>query len=329
MMKKRNILYWAMGVILMPLLGSCTSDDVIGSAGREEHDITSGQPMTVTSETRAADGTQFENGEIVWMWANKSPGNSEYIKAWKLIADGAGGFSSGAAKYWPSDGSSLNVYALHGNFTTPPTEGTTLWNVQFTHAVETVQDSDDKRRLSDLLFSHPATAVVPKSTVQLAFDHLLAKITVKLDLSASKGIVASELKDANVMLTDIVPFGSFYMSSLLEGAGVSKNTVHSPKDITAGTITQPSDMSSPAYEVGSAIVPLQIFGATYHNKITITLTDGRSFSYTPADVTLAKGNEYIYTLKIIKGKLSVSSITVNPFTTETTQEKNWPIYVGS
>ena len=33
MMKKRNILYWAMGVILMPLLGSCAFDDLHGIAG--------------------------------------------------------------------------------------------------------------------------------------------------------------------------------------------------------------------------------------------------------------------------------------------------------
>ena len=35
MMKKRNILYWAMGVILMPLLGSCAFDELHGIAGED------------------------------------------------------------------------------------------------------------------------------------------------------------------------------------------------------------------------------------------------------------------------------------------------------
>ena len=95
-----------MGVVMTPLLGSCAADD-IGDAGREGCDIISGQPMTVTSATRAADGrtlsTQFDSGEIVWMWANKS-GSSEYIKAWQLTAQ-SGGSLIGSPQYWPSDGS--------------------------------------------------------------------------------------------------------------------------------------------------------------------------------------------------------------------------------
>ena len=109
-----------MGVLLTPLLGSCTSDDVVGGAGREECDIILGQPITVTSATRATDGstssTPFDSGEIVWLWANKSDG-SEYIKAWQLTAQSGGNFNgTNTNKYWPSDGSKLNVYALHGNF---------------------------------------------------------------------------------------------------------------------------------------------------------------------------------------------------------------------
>ena len=95
MMKKRHILHWAMGVILTPLLGSCAADDVVGDAGREGCDIILGQPITVTSATRSADGrnssNQFEKDEIVWMWANQS--GSEYINAWKLTAQSGGSLS--------------------------------------------------------------------------------------------------------------------------------------------------------------------------------------------------------------------------------------------
>ena len=338
MMKKRHILHWAMGVVMTPLLGSCAADD-IGDAGREGCDIILGQPMTVTSATRAADGrkssTQFEDGEEVWLWAIKDNTTNEHITAWQLKANGYGGFSSftaGTTKYWPSDGSHLNVYALHGNFENSQIrEDATSWSslTSLTHTVETDQSSAGKKRLSDLLYSQTLSAVAPNNTVQLTFNHLLAKITVKLDLDNSKGISNTELNNATVTLTNMLTSGDFNSTNVsnIITYGVSANASGTREVIKAGEITQPSDMTSTAYEVGSAIVPLQNFGATNSNKITIKLSDTRSFSYTPADVTLGKGNEYIYTLKIINGELSVSSISVSDFTNESTQEKKWDIYV--
>ena len=330
-----------MGVIMMPLLGSCTSDDVVGGAGREECDIILGQPITVTSATRATNGstssTPFEKDEIVWLWALKENTTNEHITAWKLKADGNGGFSSfttGSAKYWPSDGSSLNVYALHGNFiNTQITEGTTSWSsLSLTHTVKTDQTTDENKRLSDLLYSHPSTAFAPNpGSVQLTFDHLLAMITVKLDLSNSKGITASDLSNATVTLTNIQPEATISNTSLTGNSGKT-STTGTRTTITSGKIT--SSITS-GDVIGSAIVPLQNFGggkstSSDNNVITITLAspDSRSFSYKPTSpVALTAGNEYIYTLKIINGELSVSSITVSGFTTETTQEKKWDIYV--
>ena len=316
-----------MGVILTPLLGSCTSDDVVGGAGREECDIILGQPMTVTSATRATDGrtssTQFEKDEIVWLWANKTDA-TEYIKAWKLKADNKGGFSSfttGNDKYWPSDGKSLNVYALHGNFKNDQiTEGTSTWSslTSLTHTVETNQTSDENKRLSDLLYSHPSTAFAPNNTVQLKFDHLLAKITVKLDLDESKGIESSELNNATVTLTNIQPNATISYASLT-GNPVQTSTTGERTTIIAGNIT--SSISS-GDVIGSAIVPLQQFGggkieSSTENVITITLSDDRSFSYKPTPyVALSAGKEYTYTLKIIGNKIT-GSLSVSDFISAT------------
>ena len=290
--------------------------------------------MTVTSATRSADGrassTQFEQDEIVWLWANKADG-SDYIKAWKLTAQG-GVSLSGSPQYWPSDGSSLNVYALHGNFKNSTiTEGSPSWSsLSLTHTVETDQSTDENKRLSDLLYSQ-TSSVAPNNTVQLTFDHLLAKITVKLDLTNSKGINEGELANAEVTLTNIQPDATISNESLT-GNSEKTNTKGTHTTITAGKIT--SSITS-GDVIGSAIVPLQDFGGgkgtdSENNVISITLAypDSRSFSYTPTPyVALTAGNEYIYTLKIINGELSVSSISVSNFTNETTQEKKWDIYV--
>ena len=331
MMKKRHILHWAMGVVMTPLLGSCAADD-IGDAGREGCDIILGQPMTVTSATRAADGgkssTQFEQDEIVWLWANKTD-DTEYINAWKLTAQ-SGGSLIGSPQYWPSDGSSLNVYALHGNFTNSPSisEGTTQWsNLSLTHTVGTDPSSDVNKRLSDLLYSQTSSVAPNTGSVQLTFNHLLAKITVKLDLKNSKGINEGELANAEVKLTNILPDATISNKSLTANP-VQTSTTGTRTTITSGEI--PSSISS-GEVIGSAIVPLQNFGGgkgtdSENNVISITLSDNRSFSYKPTNsVVLTAGNEYIYTLKIINGELSVSSITVKDFTNETTP-KSWDIY---
>ena len=338
MMKKRHILHWAMGVVMTPLLGSCAADDVVGDAGREGCDIISGQPITVTSATRATDGrtssTQFETGEIVWLWAIKDNTTNEHITAWQLTAQSGGSLTGSSAKYWPSDGSSLDVYALHGNFKNSTiTEGSPSWSslTSLTHTVKTDQTLDNNKRLSDLLYSQTSSAVAPNTgSVQLTFNHLLAKITVKLDLTNSKGINEGELANAEVKLTNILPDATI-SNTLLTGNSGKTSTTGTRTTITSGKI--PSSINS-GDVVGSAIVPLQNFGGgkgsdSENNVITITLAypDSRSFSYTPTpSVALTAGNEYIYTLKIINGELSVSSITVKDFTNETTP-KSWDIYV--
>ena len=317
-MKKRHILHWAMGVVLTPLLGSCSADDVVGGAGREECDIISGQPITVTSATRATDGrtssTQFEKDEIVWLWANKKDG-TEYINAWQLKADGSGGFSSatnGNDKYWPSDGSHLNVYALHGNFKNPTIlEGSTSWSslTSLTHTVETDQSSDVNKRLSDLLYSHPSKAFAPNNTVQLTFDHLLAKITVKLDLKNSTGITTNDFENATVSIMGIKPEATFDSSA--ETASTSGGTA---KEIQAGTISKPTELTSEAYDAGCAIVPLQTIPAE-QQLIKITLND-RNFIYKASEeTTFQKGMEYTYTLTIL-GKKITGSLSVSEFSPE-------------
>ena len=309
-----------MGVLLTPLLGSCTSDDVVGGAGREECDIISGQPMTVTSATRATDGskssTQFEQDEIVWLWAKKSDG-SEYINAWQLKADGNGGFSSattGADKYWPSDGSKLNVYALHGNFTESDLNKNWSDLTSLKHKVLTDQSFDDNRRQSDLLLAEK-TNVTHGTTVDLSFEHLLAKITVKLDLLHSTGITNSDFAtNAKVELLSILPEAYFVSSSIT--APISGGT---SIDINAGTITQPDNLSSDSYLAGSAIVPIQTFAA---NKELIQITLGsRTFKYkVESEITLEKGKEYTYTLQI-RGEYVKGSLSVSDFTTSTVNQK--------
>ena len=314
-MKKRHILHWAMGVVMTPLLGSCAADDVVGDAGREGCDIILGQPMTVTSVTRATDGstssTQFEQDEIVWLWANKS-GGSEYIKAWQLTAQ-SGGRLSGSLQYWPSDGSKLNVYALHGNFKNQITEDATSWSslTSLTHTVASDQSSDVNKRLSDLLYSQTSSAVAPNNTVQLTFDHELSKICIVLQKHSDSGIQEDDLKKATVQVSDIYPEVTYNTSTR---AVTPSGT---PTTITLGQETS----GSTTYE---AIVPSNMTVNNPH--VTITLNDfpetgkTRTFSCTlMSSVTFAKGKKYTFTLTL-HNEIVVSP-TISDWTNEETNVK--------
>lgn len=301
-------------ILVLMSFASCAMDHEIVSKEQERKII------TLTSVTKAPGGetttSPFYSGEDVWLWAETSE-DSKYITAWKLSSDSEGNLTSSDEKYWPSDGSSLTFYALHGNFGN--TAITTSWaELSLTHTVETDQSTDLKKLKSDLLYAKTDPPVASNTTpAKLTFEHLLAKITVKLDLKYSQGITAEELADATVTLTNILPVTTFTSST---GAAASAGGTR--QTITAGKPTTVSDGG----EIGSAIVPLQSFGNN-ENIIQITLLDGRVFSYTPPATDLEKSKEYTYTLKIINGVLSVSSITVTDFD-EIPVVKSWDIYLG-
>ena len=300
-----------MGVMMTPLLGSCAADDVVGDAGREGCDIISGQPITVTSATRSADGrnssNQFEQDEIVWLWANKS-GGSEYIKAWQLTAKN-GGSLIGSPQYWPSDGSHLDVYALHGNFENSQIrEDATFWSslTSLTHTVASDQSSDEKKRLSDLLYSQ-TLSVAPNNTVQLTFDHVLSKICITLKKADGSGIEDANLNNATVEVSGINTEVTY---------DATNNSVTNSG--TASTITLGQETSgSTTYE---AIVPS---GMTVAPQVKITLNDfpetgkKRTFSCTLSSVTFAKGNKYTFTLTL-HNEIEVSSPTISDWTNEET-----------
>ena len=308
-MKKRHILHWAMGVMMTPLLGSCAADDVVGDAGREGCDIILGQPMTVTSATRSADGrnssNQFEQDEIVWLWANKS-GGSEYIKAWQLTAK-SGGSLIGSPQYWPSDGSHLDVYALHGNFENSQIrEDATFWSslTSLTHTVASDQSSDEKKRLSDLLYSQTSTPVAPNSgSVQLTFDHVLSKICITLKKADGSGIEDANLNNATVEVSGINTEVTY---------DATNNSVTPSGTSTTITLGQETSGST-TYE---AIVPS---GMTVAPQVKITLKDfpetdkTRTFSCTLSSVTFAKGNKYTFTLTL-HNEIVVSQPTISEWT---------------
>ena len=301
--------------IAATMLWSCQFDDVLSTPSNDGViRVTSTLTKTESASgpsTGSTTNDNFENGEKIYVWADKTGTTDGYIKAWELNATDTNGNFSGESKAWPYDGSSLNFHALHGNFTGSDLNKNWSALTSITHKVFQDQSFDDNRRMSDLLFAKK-TGATHGSNVELSFRHLLAKITVKLDLNNSMGITTDEFENATVSIMGIKPEATF--NSLSSTASTSEGTA---TEIQAGTISKLTDpdLSSEAYYAGCAIVPLQTINAN-QSLIKIILKNNRTFIYKASETTtFQKGQEYTYTLTIL-GKQITGSLSVSEFSSE-------------
>lgn len=305
--------------IAATMLWSCQFDDVLSTPSNEgvirvTSSLTKTESQGGTNESTTNDN--FKSNEIIYVWANKTNGSGDdYIKAWKLTAnDDKGHFDDkGNSKAWPYDGKDLDFHALHGNFDVNDLNDK-KWSdlTSLKHTVHQDQSTDENRRQSDLLYA-AKTEAKHGNNVELSFEHLLAKITVKLDLKNSMGISIEDFENASVSILRIQPEAYFKSSS--KDASTSGGT---EIEINAGTIDKPSELTSEANYAGSAIVPLQTIAAE-QQLIKIKLKD-RTFIYKASETTtFQKGQEYTYTLTI-RGKQITGSLSVSDFTPD--EDKN-------
>ena len=300
--------------IAATMLWSCQFDDVLstpsdGGVIRVTSSLTKAESTGGTNESTTNDN--FKDNEIIYVWASKTGGSStdDYIKAWQLTAKDDKGNFTGDSKAWPYDGKSLDFHALHGNFTESDLNNK-KWSelTSLKHTVLPDQSSDDNRRKSDLLYAEKPGAT-HGNNVALSFSHLLAKITVKLDLKNSMGITKEDFVNASVSILGIQQEAYFnYLSQTAPTSGGDAI------NIKAGTIPQPDNMDSETYYAGSAIVPLQTINAD-QSLIKIILKNNRTFIYkASANTEFQKGQEYTYTLTI-RGQQITGSLSVSQFDT--------------
>lgn len=280
---------------LMACFSACSNVENI-----EQND---GQPVEiklssgVTPESRAltpAQSTQIEKDEIVYVWAENS--GTAYFNAWSLTADGNGGLTSTEPKFYPINKSSIDLYALHGNFTSAPT-GVFQTEIPEYSVIANQSNKSDYAK-SDLLYATKSAVSPQEAAVALVFKHLLSKIEINLiagngiDLSqeTSVKILNTKLKadvtlnkdvdaTASVVLsfdnnnaTDITPF----QSSDVEG--VYAEAIVIPQEVS-GTFVEVTVGGTPYYYT----IPTQTLKSGY--KYILNLTVGESASATPAELS--------------------------------------------
>lgn len=178
------------------ILAGCSNDEneAIDNSPVELR-LTSGVTVQQTRATfTPTQSTSINKDEVVSVWVNQTD-DVELYKANQLTANSDNSFT-GDAMYFPQNGfSQVNIYAIHGNFTTPFSEGTAFPTTGVEYYVEADQSEAGGAGYthSDLLYAYE-TKVERKgnpTTKELTFYHMLSKLEVAIQIGEGSPKLAS------------------------------------------------------------------------------------------------------------------------------------------
>lgn len=280
-MKIKNIV-WMMAVGW--LLAACTSDDEARFG--KSMPIRLAIAVEESAQTRAGSNvqnTELLSGEAVDVYI-KNAGTSDWIaNPLACTVSGNGGdLTSASALYYPYDGSSVSMYAVHPSVASGAT---------FTVSAD--QTSDANYAQSDLTFSKTATYAYSSSVQTLPMAHLMSQIVVNITLpSAWAGRAITNLKlHAKRTATITYPVDNSNGYTLGEASG----------SVEAISMSQG----------GAALIPPQSItsGSTF---ITFQVAGVGPYAYAlPSNTTFAPGHRYVYTITPQSGTLSYGTPSIS------------------
>jgi len=301
------------------LAASCSSEqDEIPSANVEIRLRADVENMVVTRAGTSINGAQFDqsesiNVEIIDAKVDQdgnpttkpaSPARASYIFN---TTDAAGALSpGGTTPYFPNTGNKVNIYAYY-----PSTFGTTVSSSDYTwtdgsttFSVAADQTTATGYKASDLMYGVPASNPVARTTsaIPLTFTHCLSKVIVRIK-GDGNGVQTSSLSTATVAMKAMT-------SAPVTDAGVATSQTWSSATATAvslGAGTATTIETVDYYESAAIVVP-QSIAANSAGVITITLSDGAVYTYTPSKaLTLEAGKVHIFTITLGLYGISVSA----------------------
>jgi len=277
----------------------------VGCSSIEEAQLMGPVPIKLTASvgveavTRGADGKIIETDatitrgiqenalatdETVYVWANEQGSSTwDYLKAWTLTNASTG--LTGSTQYYPADGTSITMNAVHGNFAETLTEGTTAIS-SLTHSVLADQNAEKGYEKSDLLFGSVTGSKASTTAPNIAFAHKLSKIEV--NLLAGYGYVDTDLSDAQVHLNNVKP--SVTINAADGTIGAASGTAITIKTRKTGTGTFEAVIPPQTFDNPDALIAV----TTTKDNLTLTST-------VPNDVaTYASDTRYVYNVNCSK-----------------------------
>ncbi len=269
-------------------LAACNKDGTQVEDGALELRLTSG----VQARTRATHGldTQLAAGEKVHVSVTDA-GTSEQLYANNALTVGEDNstLSGGDPMYFPNSRNAVNIYAIHGNFST---DLSLLFEEMMIHNVATDQQSSGIGYAnSDLLYCELHRVGPTKHALVLHFDHVLSKVEITLTEGAGNPVITkAEILNTQMQATFLHPDpdGNLLTSAYGEPADILIDCE------TGGALNE------------AVIVPQTLSSGTQF--IRITIEGGAELYYTlPSDVPYAAGKKYRYNITANLTEISVTT----------------------
>lgn len=301
---KAKLVALSIAAVALAMTG-CSNDE------NEEMDNWNGEirlSSGVAVQTRAnTQAEQIQSGETVYAWVDKATTGESYINAWTLTAQGNGSFT-GSSKYYPTDGSTLDFYAMHGNFVSSTfTENETEFpEFMFIHSVTDDQSGAENYAKSDLLYAVTKGVTRSSSAVNLEFYHMLSKVEVALKSGDGK----PDLTGATVTIEGTKLNARFFASkdkNMSDRQNRADMIVAegSPTPIKIWTAITEDNFSTDTQYAEAVLVPQKIEEVTF---IKVKLQNDATFSYKiDGPLWLESGMKYTYKITVNQSGLSVSS----------------------
>ena len=202
-------------------------------------------------------------------------------------------------QYPGTDG--VDVYALH-----PATTDVNVDKTTTSFSVKEDQTLDADYTNSDLISATAVNKTKADGTILLTFKHHLSKVVVKLQA------------DANENLGLVLQGAKISINGMSTVALAHTNASTSATELTLGAASDPKNIILGEYDAtdGTAGIIVPQTAQKDQKLITVTLANGATFSYTPADDELFEPEKvYEYTLTLKAELLTLVSVEIKDWTT--------------
>ena len=303
-MKVKDVKKVIIALAYIGLLASCSSEEMTTADGDNGR-----TPITLSARldgmTRAANGLQGNTFAVDKVGVTIKKSDGTYLaqnKAFTIATDGTLTAPAGEKYYFPTDGTTLSVYAyVPYNATDMPTS----------FEVKKDQISNDNYIASDILYGVPSSAVSHNNggNVELNFTHKCAKVVVSL--TPGEGFTINDLTPSTLMTSEVSTAMTFKdaTNGTFEESTESKSAItlgtygmdmngEPTYDTTSGTLTAAAVLIPQTIPAGTPFISLNFTGASASNSPLILSL--------PTALTLEAGKEYHFNLKANRSALMLN-----------------------
>lgn len=207
-----------------------------------------------------------------------------------IIADGNGGFTYSDPMYYPTNGSAVDLYAVH------PHSLSASLDTPLDFSVQSDQTGESRYLLSDLLYAQKKDVNRTVNKVGMTFSHKLTKFDFTIKAGAGINLAALNMVAVMNMLTET----SINLST--GELGAAKGT---SEEITALGVRGTTESETEVTGITAVVVPQSFAGGTRLFRIRIGSID---YYYTPRNpIEFEGGTRYHLILTINQAGIILDS----------------------